>query len=329
MLQTSWMDAEVVVNGDASGVQLSMKPVKDTFGQGVDRKTIITVRPDYILQRNQARGPTPGSDRRHVLYGLIMGNVPSMNSLMSEYIQLERSCMLGALREINERLGQEAFPLNEVTFYSTPSSMIISPELPAVIKISHAHAGQGKIKIETQQHWHDMRSVLNIHEDYCTAEPFFPYDSGIRVQKVCGTYRVWEKIPTGSSWKSQFGGSMLSEIECTPMFKLWADECAKTFGGLDVCAVDALKKKNEDGSFSYVIIELNGTACGFQHDSWLEDSTRLATELHKRLGTLLQNRKGRRLQVLQSMSPRDVEDARIQAKQAEQAEPVANNNNEK
>lgn len=169
--------------------------------------------------------------------------------------------------------------------------------------------------------------TLRSPKDYCTAEPFFPYDSGIRVQKVCGTYRVWEKIPTGSSWKSQFGGSMLSEIECTPMFKLWADECAKTFGGLDVCAVDALKKKNADGSFSYVIIELNGTACGFQHDSWLEDSTRLATELHKRLGTLLQNRKGRRLlQGLQSMSPRDVEDARSQAKQTEQ---VANNNNEK
>jgi hypothetical protein len=66
---------------------------------------------------------------------------------------------------------------------------IISPELPGVIKVSHAHAGQGKIKVDTQQAFNDMRSVLFIHEDYCTAEPFFQYTSGIRVQKVCGTYR--------------------------------------------------------------------------------------------------------------------------------------------
>jgi hypothetical protein len=143
VLQTSWMDAEVTTHGDASGCQLSMKPVKDSFGEAVDRKTVITVRPHYILQRNQARGPSPGSDRRHVLYGLLMANVPAMNSLMSEYQQLERAVMLGALREINERLGQEAFPLNEVTYFSNASSMVISPDLPAVLKISHAHAGQG------------------------------------------------------------------------------------------------------------------------------------------------------------------------------------------
>jgi hypothetical protein len=117
---------------------------------------------------------------------------------------------------------------------------------------------------------------------------------------------------------------MLSEIECTPMFKLWADECSKCFGGLDVCAVDALKKKNPDGSISYVIIELNGTACGFQSDSWLEDSTRLAVELHKRLGILLVARasraKGRLLQGLHNMSKQHVDDARSLAKQVEQQE---------
>ena len=295
VLQTSWMDCEVTV--DSSNTLVSMKPVRDTFGIGVDRKEIVTVQSvDYILQRNQCRGPTPGSDRRHVLYGLIMANVPAMNSLLSEYIQLERSCMLGALRSIQARLGQEAFPLNDITFYSSPSAMIISPDLPAIIKISHAHAGQGKIKVDDQQAFNDMRSVLMLHEDYATAEPFFPYDSGIRVQKVCDTYRVWEKIPTGSSWKSQFGGSNLVEIPLTPMFKLWADECSAQFGGLDICAVDALKKV-VNGEPTYIIIELNGTACGFQRNSWAEDSTTLAKELHRRLGEVLKrtNSKGGQL----------------------------------
>ncbi len=131
-----------------SGCSLALKPVKDTFGEHVDRKSVVTVRPDYVLQRNQCRGPSPSSDRRHVLYGLVMANVPAMNSTLSEYLQLERAVMLGALRDINERLGQDAFPLNEVSYYSSSAGMIISPELPAVLKISHAHAGQGKIKIE-------------------------------------------------------------------------------------------------------------------------------------------------------------------------------------
>ncbi len=34
--------------------------------------------------------------------------------------------------------------------------------------------------------------------------------------------------------------SNLVEIPCTDQFKRWADECAACFGGLDICAVDAL-----------------------------------------------------------------------------------------
>lgn len=45
-------------------------------------------------------------------------------------------------------------------------------------------------------------------------------------------------------------------------YKLWADECAKAFGGMDLLAVDALKAK--DGK--EYIIELNGTAIGSE---WL------------------------------------------------------------
>ncbi len=153
--------------------------------------------------------------------------------------------MLSVLREIRDRIGQEKFPLNDVTYYSNASTMIISPSMPCVLKLSHAHAGMGKIRVNDQQGFEDMRTVCSLHDEYLSAEPFFPYDSGIRVQKCVNTYRVWEKIPTGSSWKSQFGGSDLREIPLTPQFKLWADECAKAFGGLDLFAVDALKKTNK------------------------------------------------------------------------------------
>jgi hypothetical protein len=134
--------------------------------------------------------------------------------------------MLGALREIRDRVGYKKFPLNEITYYSSSNTMIIAPEMPAVLKLSHAHAGQGKIKVESQTAFEDMRTVCSLHNEYLSADPFFAYTAGyqdrtiqyticlyfnffsIRVQYCCGTYRTWRKIPTGSGWKSQFGGSV-------------------------------------------------------------------------------------------------------------------------
>lgn len=75
---------------------------------------------DFLLVRNQPRGPTPATDRsidlplinpsspfryfslhsyyvtvrrRHVLYGFMVGNVPAINSLQSLYLDLERAAM--------------------------------------------------------------------------------------------------------------------------------------------------------------------------------------------------------------------------------------------
>jgi hypothetical protein len=160
IIQTSWFDSEMNVFGDHTGGQLFCKPVKDSLGVGIDRQTSMTVKPDFCLQRNQSRGPRPSQDKRNVLYGLIAANVPAINSFMSEYMQLERPLMLGALREIRDRVGYKKFPLNEITYYSSSNTMIIAPEMPAVLKLSHAHAGQGKIKVENQTAFEDMRTVL-------------------------------------------------------------------------------------------------------------------------------------------------------------------------
>ncbi len=78
----------------------------------------------------------------------------------------------------------------------------------------------------------DLSTVLALHHDYCTAEPYLEPEYGIRVQKIGSAYRVYKKIFTGSGWKSQFGGADLQVIPLTDEFKLWADECAKLFGGM-------------------------------------------------------------------------------------------------
>eukprot|EP00026_Physarum_polycephalum_P017617 Phypoly_transcript_18903.p1 GENE.Phypoly_transcript_18903~~Phypoly_transcript_18903.p1 ORF type:complete len:243 (+),score=39.58 Phypoly_transcript_18903:108-731(+) len=117
----------------------------------------------------------------------------------------------------------------------------------------------------------DLSTVMALHNDYCTAEPYIDAEYGIRVQKIGNNYRVMKKVFTGSGWKSQFGGASLQEVPLTEEYKRWADECAKCFGGMDIFAIDALH--GLDGK-DY-IIELNDTAIGILAERWLEDSMRI------------------------------------------------------
>jgi hypothetical protein len=118
--------------------------------------------------------------------------------------------------------------------------MAITPDMPAVMKVSHAHAGMGKIKLDESAAFRDMATVLALNNNYCTSEvssspllfricirvcacvhsqilhhpqPFIDAEYGLRVQKIGNHYRVYKKVYTGSGWKSQFGGSDLQLIE--------------------------------------------------------------------------------------------------------------------
>ena len=99
------------------------------------------VKPHFLLIRNQPRGALPVTDCLNAFYGLMMANVPCMNSFQAVYMNLERPIMLGALRAIEKRVGHDKFPLINATYYSSERQMVIAPEMPAVIKIAHAHAG--------------------------------------------------------------------------------------------------------------------------------------------------------------------------------------------
>lgn len=99
------------------------------------------VKPHFLLIRNQPRGAIPATDCLNAFYGLMMANIPSINSMQAVYMNLERPIMLGALREIENRVGHDKFPLINATYYSSERQMVIAPEMPAVIKIGHAHAG--------------------------------------------------------------------------------------------------------------------------------------------------------------------------------------------
>jgi hypothetical protein len=135
IIQTSWYDSDIVVYPD--GAMLQSCPIVESEGKISKPKSLI-VKPDFVIIRNQARGPTPDLDRKNVLFGLIMGNVPSMNSCMSEYMNLERPVMYGALKEIQKRLGDK-FPLIAVTYYSTHNGMVICEKVLFIFVKKSSH----------------------------------------------------------------------------------------------------------------------------------------------------------------------------------------------
>lgn len=59
----------------------------------------------------------------------------------------------------------------------------------------------GKVKVKNYEDFRDMSTVLALHSDYCTGEPFIDAEYGFRIQKVGDSYRVHKKNFHGSGCK--------------------------------------------------------------------------------------------------------------------------------
>eukprot|EP00750_Incisomonas_marina_P013399 INCI17309.6.p1 GENE.INCI17309.6~~INCI17309.6.p1 ORF type:complete len:337 (+),score=59.68 INCI17309.6:165-1175(+) len=218
-----------------------------------------TFRADFVLVREEVRGVGSGSDWRNVLYGLMFAGVPSVNSLESIIMFGERPLAYGRLLQIRKELGPEKFPLIEQSYYSDFREMIIGPNFPAVVKVGHGQAGYGKMKLNDHHQFEDFKTVMAMTDNYCTAEEFLVGDYDLRIQKIGNQYRAFKRTAMGGQWKTNTGTSVVEAIPMTPQYKLWADACAKSFGGLEIVTVDALHRAEDGTEF---ILEMNGTSSG-------------------------------------------------------------------
>jgi len=223
------------------------------------------VAPSFLLIRNTVTSLT--NDHKNLLYGFKYANVPSVNSLESVYNFLERPWTFSELIKIRNRVGEENFPLIEQNYYSTHQEMIITPQYPIVVKVGPAHAGFGKVRLTNHHDFEDIRSLVALHQDYCTAEPFIEGEYDLRIQKIGGSIRAFKRISVSGNWKTNTGTSMVEVIPLTPQHKLWVEESAKMFGGLDILAVDAIHRS--DGR--EFILEVNDTSIGLLPEFEEED----------------------------------------------------------
>ena len=164
--------------------------------------------------------------------------------------------MYGELRRVmNEEGGPKEFPLIPQNYYAKYSNMLITPDLPFVVKVGGAHAGYGKIKITSSPMFDDVKSIVALHGDYSTAEPFVDWDFDYRIQKIgCHVRAYRRQVSQATQWKGNVGNAMIEEIDVEPRWLRWVNAAASCYGGLDILALDLVRNRVSGEEFILEVI---------------------------------------------------------------------------
>ena len=234
--QATWNDVNMTAYDD--GLVITLGPAKKPLPDTTQNKP-RTIRPDFILFRSLCQH-IGGLNDKKFLYGIKYCNIPSINTVDAIYGMLEKPYVYGELKRIQQDCSDKnMFPLIEQTYYPSYKSMVISPGFPCVIKIGPYHAGYGKIKCESQARFDDIRSIVALHNDYCTAEPWIDWDYEIRIQKIGSNIKCFKR--QSMNWKGNVGNmSKVENVEVTDEFKFMINRASSIFGGMDMLSCNII-----------------------------------------------------------------------------------------
>ena len=118
----------------------------------------------------------------------------------------------------------------------------------------------------------DVGSLVGAAGQPCTLEPFVDAKYDIHVQKIGSHYKAFMRKGISGHWKANQGSSMLEQIAMTERYRVWVDEVATLFGGLEVVSVEGLVGR--DGS--EWIYEANDSSFALLGETQEEDRRQIA-----------------------------------------------------
>ena len=215
---------------------------------------------DFVLFRSVARGHYT-QDARNFLYTFMHGGIPTVNSIESIWMNIEKPISYGIMNRIKQKVGFENFPLIEQTYWPIYTQMTFAPSPPYVLKYGGANAGYGKLLVDSNKsNLRDYAGLMAMTPLYCCCEPFIKYDHEIRIQKIGNNFRALKRV--SSYWKGNVGNTaIVEEVDMKEKWKNWIIWTSDEFNGLDICAMDVLVTKDGDE----FILEINDTAIGLSN----------------------------------------------------------------
>jgi len=181
---------------------------------------------------------------------------------------------------LKKKLGHDNFPLIPIKFYPNVQENVLTVEKNVVAKVGTSHAGYGKMKFHENDDFKDFSTLLAMYNDYITVEPFVKNIGDIRVQKIGDHLRAFKRI-CKEGWKGNVSYSEVVDISVTDQYKIWMKEVSSSFGGLDICSLDAVI----DEKGNHTILEVNDCCTGFLEKYENEDFDHVRELVMKKLAS--------------------------------------------
>lgn len=244
------METVLVINGEAywqdylpdfkveqKKIQSTEWILKDNQLFAVDQNGVC--KPDKILWRVGAI--RPNSKHRTALDIIQLSGVPCFNSASVLSKGYDRLSMLNVMKECNLPL----IPFNLVTTSTQLKNIEIS--FPFVVKAGNYHGGFGKVLVDSEEKWQDIKDLLFISEDYIAVEPFIDYERDIRYLAVGD--KIWAMARKGKFWKANVQTTDYILIEQEDSL-IKQTKHLQQYLKADIIAVDILEEKNGTRHFA-------------------------------------------------------------------------------